>query len=111
MYVAHAFWPSANGKIYESIYLRESYREGKRVHKRNIANLTHCDPQEIAAIELALRFKGDLAALGSLDQIQLSQGPSVGAVSGRALAGHGGGGGRSAVEHREMLQIWKGSNL
>ena len=80
MYVAHAFWPSANGKIYESIYLRESYREGKRVRKRNIANLTHCDPQEIAAIELALRFKGDLAALGSLDQIQLSQGPSVGAV-------------------------------
>jgi hypothetical protein len=80
MYVAHAFWPSANGKIYESIYLRESYREGKRVHKRNIANLTHCDPQEIAAIELALRFKGELAALGSLDQIQLSQGPSVGAV-------------------------------
>ena len=80
MHVAHAFWPSANGKIYESIYLRESYREGKRVRKRNIANLTHCDPQEIAAIELALRFKGDLAALGSLDQIQLSQGPSVGAV-------------------------------
>jgi transposase len=80
MYVAHAFWPSANGKIYESVYLRESFREGKRVHKRNIANLTHCDPKEIAAIELALRFKGDLAALGSLDQIQLSQGPSVGAV-------------------------------
>src|SRR5208337_4812066 len=80
MHVAHAFWPSANGKIYESIHLRESYREGKRVHKRNIANLTHCDPKEIAAIELALQFKGDLAALGSLDQIQLIQGPSVGAV-------------------------------
>jgi hypothetical protein len=80
MYVAHAFWPSTNGKIYESVYLRESYREGKRVHKRNIANLTHCDPKEIAAMELALQFKGDLAALGSLDQIQLIQGPSVGAV-------------------------------
>ena len=80
MHVARASWPSANGKVYTSVYLRESYREGDRVRKRNIANLTHCDPREIAAIELALRFKGDLAALGSLDQIQLSQGPSVGAV-------------------------------
>ena len=61
-------------------YLRESYRDGNHVRKRNIANLTHCDPKEIAAIELALRFKGNLAALDSLDKIQLSQGPSVGAV-------------------------------
>ena len=80
MYVARASWPSANGKTYESIYLRESYRDGAHVRKRNIANLTHCDPQEIAAIELALRFKSDLAALGSLDKIHLHQGPSVGAV-------------------------------
>ena len=80
MYVARASWPSANGKIYTSIYIRESYREGHRVRKREIANLTHCDPQEIAAIELALKFKGKLAALGSLEKIQLSQGLSVGAV-------------------------------
>ena len=80
MYVARASWPSSNGKVYESIYLRESYRDGPHVRKRNIANLTHCDPQEIAALELALRCKGNLAALGSLDQIRLTQGPSVGAV-------------------------------
>jgi hypothetical protein len=80
MHVARAFWPSANGKVYESIYLRESYRDGNRVRKRNIANLTHCDAKEIAAIELALQFKDNLAALGSLDKIQLRQGPSVGAV-------------------------------
>ena len=80
MYVARASWPSANGKIYTSIYLRESYREGSRVRKREIANLTHCDPQEVAAIELALKYKGELAALGSLEKIQLRQGPSVGAV-------------------------------
>ena len=80
MYVARASWPSSNGKSYESIYLRESYREGSHVRKRNIANLTHCDPQEVAAIELALQFKGNLSALGSLDHIQLRQGLSVGAV-------------------------------
>jgi hypothetical protein len=80
MYVARASWPSSNGKTDQSIYLRESYRDGDQVRKRNIANLTHADPKEIAAIELALQFKGNLAALGSLDQVHLSQGLSVGAV-------------------------------
>ena len=80
MYLARASWPSANGKSYQSIYLRESFRDGDHVRKRNIANLTHCDPKEIAAIELALQFKGNLAALGSLDKVHLSQGLSLGAV-------------------------------
>ena len=80
MYVARASWPSSNGKTYQSIYLRESFRDGDHVRKRNIANLTHCDPQEVAAIELALQCKGNLAALGSLDKVQVSQGRSLGAV-------------------------------
>lgn len=80
MYVSRASWPSANGKSYPSVFLRESYRDGGHVRKRNIANLTHCDPREIAAIELALKHKGNLALLGSLDSIRLSQGLSVGAV-------------------------------
>src|SRR5258708_23831639 len=80
MYISRASWPSSNGKSYPSIYLRESYRDGDHVRKRNIANLTHCDPLEIAAIELALKHKDNLAVLGSLDSIQLSQGLSVGAV-------------------------------
>src|ERR1017187_5527756 len=63
MYVARARWPSSNGKTYESIYLRESFRQDGKVKKRDIANLTHCDPAEIAAIELALKHKGDLSAL------------------------------------------------
>lgn len=80
MYVARAVWPSSNGKSYQSIHLRESFREGTHVRKRDIANLTHCHPQEVAAIELALKFKGDLSTLGSLDNIQLRQGLSAGAV-------------------------------
>ena len=69
-----------NGKTYHRVLLRESFRDGHQVRKRNIANLTHCDPKEIAAIELALQFKDNLAALGSLDQVHLSQGLSIGAV-------------------------------
>ena len=80
MHVARARWPSSNGKSYQSIYLRESFRQDGKVKKRNIANLTHCDPAEIAAIELALKHKGDLAALASLDGVQLQEGASIGAV-------------------------------
>jgi hypothetical protein len=80
MHVARARWPSSNGKTYESIYLRESFRQDGKVKKRDIANLTHCNPAEIAAIELALNHKGDLAALASLDGVQLREGASVGAV-------------------------------
>ena len=81
MYIARAQWPSKDGKkVHQSIWLRESYREGNKVKKRNIANLKNCTPQEIAAMELALKHKANLTVLGSLEQVQLSQGPSVGAV-------------------------------
>ena len=80
MHVARAKWPSKNGKVYETIWLRESYREGGKVKKRDLVNLTHHPPEEIAAIELALKHKGNLAQLGSLAEIQLKEGLSVGAV-------------------------------
>ena len=34
-------------KIYNSILLRESYKEDGKVKKRTIANLSHCTPEEI----------------------------------------------------------------
>ena len=80
MYIARASWPSSNGKVYQTTYLRQSYRQGKQVKTRNIANLTHCPEEEIAAIELALKYKGNLTALDSLDNVSLQQGASVGAV-------------------------------
>ena len=80
MHVARARWPSSNGKTYESIYLRESFRQDGKVKKRDIANLTHCNPAEVAAIELALKHKGDLSALASLDGVHLQEGASIGAV-------------------------------
>ena len=55
-----------NGKTYLSILLRHSCRENGKVGKRTIANLTHYPPEDVQAIELALKYKGDLGALGSL---------------------------------------------
>ncbi len=73
-------WKSANGKTYVSILLRHSYRQGGKVRKRTVANLTHYPPQDVAAIELALKYKRNLAALGSVKEVQLKEGSSVGAV-------------------------------
>lgn len=73
-------WKSKNGKTYLSILLRHSYRENGKVCKRTVANLTHYPPEDVRAIELALKYKRDLGALGSVKEIQLKEGLSVGAV-------------------------------
>ena len=81
MYITKVTSTSKTGKIYHSILLRESYRQNGKVKNRTIASLTKCDPQEIAAIELALEHKDDLTVLASLkDSMELHEGPSVGAV-------------------------------
>jgi transposase len=68
-------------KIYNSILLRESYREDGKVKKRTIANLSQCTPEEIAAIRLALKHKEDLSVFGTLgESVELQEGLSVGAV-------------------------------
>ncbi|HID29370.1 MAG TPA: IS1634 family transposase [Desulfobacterales bacterium] len=68
-------------KIYRAILLRESYREGGKVKKRTIANLSKCTPGEIAAIKLALKYKENLTVLGSLkESVKLQEGLSIGAV-------------------------------
>ena len=80
MQIARTSWKSKNGKVYESVWLRQSYREGKKTGKRAIANLKGCTPEEIAAIELALKHKGDLGALTSIENVKLKEGLSVGAA-------------------------------
>ena len=41
-------------KIYNSVLLRESYRENGKVKKRTIANLSACSDKEVAAIRLGV---------------------------------------------------------
>jgi len=74
-------------KIYTRHLLRETYREGKKVKHRTIANLSHCKPEEIEAIRLALRHKKDFSLLMGQNrnilqnkEVFFKQGQSVGAV-------------------------------
>ena len=68
-------------KIYNSVLLRESYRENGKVKKRTIANLSACSDEEVAAIRLALQNKNNLENLINVDKdIAVEQGLSIGAV-------------------------------
>ena len=81
MFIARSKFTTKSGKNYESILLRESYRENGRVKKRTIANLSHCSKEELNAIELALAHKHDLSNLGSFsDSVSIKEGLSMGGV-------------------------------
>ncbi len=81
MYVDISTVHSPSGKSYTRHLLRECFREKGKVKHRTITNLSHCKPQEIEAIRLALAHKADLTQLVSLkDDLHLKQGLSVGAV-------------------------------
>jgi len=81
MYITQTTAPSKSGQSYFCTLLRESYREGSMVKNRTIANLSHCKPDEIAALRLALEHKANLAELGSIEEsVRLKEGLSMGAV-------------------------------
>ena len=71
---------SKSGK-YVRYLLRSSFRVDGKVKHRTVANISHCSPEEIDAIKLALQHKGDLTSLVSLrEDVTLLQGSSFGAV-------------------------------
>lgn len=81
MFISKSKFKTKSGKIYESVLLRESYRENGRVKKRTIANLSHCSEQEIKAIELAFAHKHDLSNLGSFsEEVSIQEGKSIGGL-------------------------------
>ncbi len=80
MYLSRSQFKTKSGKIYKSVLLRHSYREGKKTRKKTIANLSKCSEEEINAIELALKHKHDLTNLKSFSSaVKLEEGKSFGA--------------------------------
>ena len=86
MHITRSKFKTRSGKTFESVLLRESYREDGKVKKRTVANLSKCSPEEIEAIELALRHKKDLSNLTlenlskSTGDITVTEGLSFGSV-------------------------------
>jgi hypothetical protein len=80
MYIDESTVKTNTGKTYTRYLIRHSYRENGKIRKKTIANISHCSPEEIEAIKLALKNKKDLSCIKSLDSIKLKQGASFGAV-------------------------------
>jgi hypothetical protein len=81
MYLTDVLTKTKGGQLsHRCTLLRESYREDGKVKTRTIANLTHCQPAEVAAIRWALQHRDDLSVLKSLKEVELEQGLSVGAA-------------------------------
>ncbi len=72
----------SRGRIYKRVLLRTSYREGKKVKHKTIANLSHESDETIEAIRLALKNKQDIHKfLTSIEQTpSLRKGPAVAAI-------------------------------
>lgn len=81
MYITDVLTKTKKGKTsHRCTLLRESFRRNGKVNTRTIANLTHCNPREVAAMRLALQHKDELTVLKSLEDVDLRQGMSVGAA-------------------------------
>ena len=60
MYISRAFWTNKVGKTYESIWLRESFRDQDgKVKNRNLLNLKSWSNEAIATLDVALSFQKD----------------------------------------------------
>jgi len=79
MYVDTAKTKRGN-KTYTRNLLRTSYRENGKVKHKTVLNLSICSQEEITAIKLALKYKGNLMALSSLKDVKTILGKSIGAV-------------------------------
>ena len=71
---------TSHSRAYTRYLLRDSFRENGKVRHRTIANLSACSQEEIAAIKLALKHKGELAHLVSIKEIKTREGLRIGAV-------------------------------
>ncbi|HVB04463.1 MAG TPA: IS1634 family transposase, partial [Chitinophagaceae bacterium] len=56
----------SNGKSYRRVLVRESYREGKAVKKRTMANLSNLPDDKIEAIKIAFQYAQELPYLKEL---------------------------------------------
>lgn len=78
MYLDIAFVKTSK-KVHKRILLRTSYREGKKIKHKTIANLSNCSEEDIKAIEFALKNKKQLCSPDT-NYADMCQGASFGAV-------------------------------
>lgn len=81
MYVDKSSVKQKNGTLSYRYLLRESYRANGKTKHRTVGSLSRCSKEEIEAIKLALKYKGNLTLLKPYEgKIHSTQGLSVGTI-------------------------------
>lgn len=80
MYVDSCNFTDEYGHKRSRHLLRTSFRKDGKIKHDTLGNISSCSTEEIAAIKLALKHKGNLEELTSLKSLEVQQGLSVGAV-------------------------------
>jgi len=81
MFIDDQSYTQKNGKLYRRVLLRNSYRANGIVQHDTVANLSKCSDEEIEAIRLALKHKGNLQSLVNISEATgLKQGLSMGSL-------------------------------
>lgn len=80
MYIDTSRLQSKSGKSYVRHLLRRCYREQGKIKHETIANLSHCSAEEIQAMKLAFKHKGNLEQLAERKEPVLTKGKAIGAV-------------------------------
>jgi transposase len=68
------------GGTYTRVLLRHGYREEGKVKLKTIANLSHCSPEEIEALRIALKKKDDIPALKKMSEGVIENGKYIGSL-------------------------------
>ena len=81
MFISKNISRHKSGRVYQSVLLRESYRVGKVVKKRTIANLSHLSEDMINAIQATLKNKKMTMTVQSpIEEFKFIQGRSIGGI-------------------------------
>lgn len=79
MFIVRNTIKRSSGKVYHSVLLRKSYRDGKKVKKKTIANLSSCSEAEISLLQTFLKQKNGFCEPGE-SGFRMLQGKSIGSV-------------------------------
>ncbi|MGI0060277.1 MAG: IS1634 family transposase, partial [Nitrosotalea sp.] len=79
MYITEVLCKKSSGKVFKTILLRKSYREGGKVKNKTILNLSDYSVDEINLIKVALKTKSNHHEKPG-DNFEIHQGRSIGGI-------------------------------
>lgn len=78
MYITEIKCKKSSGKVFKTVLLRKSYREGGKVKNKTVANLSSCTEEEVNVFKMLLKHKDKAFQVGG--SVEIIPGKSLGSV-------------------------------